>query len=160
MINDDDCRRRRQDIGIVVVWSRCGKWWGVNRSSKRAARHSVTLGLDQDYLRLGTAERRQLFFFLPSWEEEELPPGGGEHYASDGGSGSGSGRKRRRRRRRVVVAVEDVYALGRRAPPVMAPALLAFLLLCRWMGRPLRLIQMNVNVCGTLILTRSTRYYI
>jgi hypothetical protein len=158
MINDDDCRRRRQDIGIVVVWSRGGKWWGVNRSSKRAARHSVTLGLDQDYLRLGTAERRQLFFFLPSWEEEELPPGGGEHYASDGGSGSGSGRKRRRRRRRVVVAVEDVYALGRRAPPVMAPALLAFLLLCRWMGRPLRLIQMNVNVCGTLILTHSTRY--
>ena len=135
----------------MVAWSRCGKWWGVNRSSKRTARHSVTLGLDQDYLRLGTAERRQLFFFLPSWEEEELPPGGGEHYASDGGSGSGSGRKRRRRRRRVVVAVEDVYALGRRAPPVMAPALLAFLLLCRWMGRPL--IQMNVNVCGTLLLS-------
>lgn len=98
--------------GIVIGWI----WWGkrqVNRGSKFAARHSVTLGLDQYYL--STAERRQLFF--PT-REEEFPPGGGEHYASDGEG-------------RVVVGC----VLGRRVL-VMAPALLAFFLLCRWMGRP------------------------
>lgn len=95
----------------MVGWS----WWlkcKVTRSSVRAAtRHSVTLGSDK--FDLNTAERRQILF---PWEENS-PPGCGWRCAMDGGW------------------FGVVGPLGRRVP-VVSQALLAYFLLCRWMGRP------------------------